>query len=53
MTPNVDANWQNLPADSRYAAGFPAFAGIVNGTSNELYLDDVRIAADTSSVCPF
>ena len=33
--------------------GFPSFGGIVNGTVNKMYVDDVRIAADTSSVCSF
>ena len=51
-TPNVDANWQML-ADGRFVYGYPSFGGPLAGTLNEMYIDDVRIAADTSSVCPF
>lgn len=52
-TPGVDANWLMLPADNRYVSGSPAFGGIYQGVAANLYLDDVRIAADSSSICPF
>lgn len=52
-TTGVDANWQNLSADARYAAGPPVFGGAFQGIPGDLDIDDVRVAADTSSVCPF
>jgi len=31
----------------------PAFGGVVNDAPSDIYIDDVRIAADASSVCDF
>jgi hypothetical protein len=53
-TPGIDANWQNMPVDSRFVGGYPAFAGALNGAAaSDIYIDDVRIAKDKSSVCAF
>ena len=52
-TAGVDANWQTLPVEARYGAGYPEFAGILAGVPTDMYLDDVRITADSSSVCVF
>jgi len=35
-TPNVAANWQNLPVDNRFVAGYPAFGGVVNGALSDI-----------------
>jgi hypothetical protein len=52
-TPNVDVNWNQLPADNRFVSGYPSFAGIVDGVAANLLLDDVRIVQGTSNVCGF
>jgi hypothetical protein len=52
-TPGVDSSWQNQPQENRLIAGYPAFGGAVNGVPSEIYVDDVRIAKDKSSVCGF
>lgn len=52
-TAGVDANWQNLPADNRFAHGYPAFGGIFNGVATDIFIDDVRVARGASNVCGF
>ncbi len=53
-TAGIDKNWQNMPVDSRFVGGYPAFAGPLNGAaSSDIYIDDVRIAKDKSSICVF
>lgn len=52
-TPGIDANWQMMTRDARFVGGHPVFGGAVNGLGSEIFLDDVRLARDRSSVCAF
>ena len=53
-TTGIDAKWQSLPVESRFVGGYPTFAGPLNGAAQaDVYIDDVRIAKDKSSICVF